>query len=124
MIKLAPVVRNKLLQYHARVYFVNAPSTPVFPFVTFSLSNSVENAGQEIFNLDVDVWGNTPDTTVIDTLAQTIWRSLNRYHHIDADIQFTIYRMNRLILDDDDPQIQRRKLIFQLRYMDRGLNNE
>ena len=124
MINLAPVIRTELLNYHARVYFVNAPADPTFPHVTFSFPASYVDNDQTIFNLDVDVWGNTLDTTAIDTLSRDIWNALHRLSHIDEHQQFTIYRMNRMILDDDDPQIQRRKMIFQLRHIDRGLSNE
>lgn len=120
MIQIAPVIRTELLKHADRVYLHNAPATKVFPYVVFHFPTCFSLAGQDILNLDVDVWDNSPDTTTLDTLARNIWNSLDRLCHIDNDQQFSIFRMNRLMLDDDDPQIQRRKLIFQLRLIDRG----
>lgn len=124
MIDIAPVIRTKLLDYHSRTHLANAPTGETFPYVTFNFPTNFTQGEMEIFNLDVDIWGNNPNTTEIDTIANNIWNGLNRMVHVDEKMKISIYKMNRMILDDDDPQIERRKLIFQLRYLDRGLNNE
>jgi hypothetical protein len=80
------------------------------------------NEQQEIFNLDIDVWDNKVDTMEIETLASAIWKGLNYHRHSDEDIQFSIYRENRLPeLDEKELGLRRRKLIFQLRYFDKKL---
>jgi hypothetical protein len=77
---------------------------------------------QEIFNFDVDVWDDNVDTTEIETLASNLWKGLNYYRHSDTNMQFSIYRENRLPeLDEKELGLRRRKLIFQLRYFDKKL---
>lgn len=122
MINLRTQLNKTLKTIHPRVYFQTAPDTATFPYVVYDLPNSFSNEEQEIFNLDVDIWDNNTDTTELETLSSTIWKSLNKYRYIDENIQFSIYRMNRLSLKDDDVRIKRRKLIFQLRYYDRKVN--
>lgn len=124
MINLRTQLNKILKTIHPRVYFQTAPDTATFPYVTYDLPNSFTNEEQDIFNLDVDIWDMpvNGDTTQIETLASSFWKSLNKYRYIDENIQFSIYKMNRLSLKDDDVRIKRRKLIFQLRYYDRKVN--
>lgn len=124
MIDLAKAIRTKLLDHHPRVYLTNAPDDATFPYVVFHFPTGFSQGEMMIYNLDVDVWGKDPDTTEIDGIAHDIWLGLNRMRYLDDTGQFTVYWMNRLMLDDDEPQIQRRKLIFQVRYLDRRINDE
>ncbi|TCJ05045.1 hypothetical protein [Cytobacillus praedii] len=113
----------KLLKsYHPNVYFQNATKKDRFPYIVYNLPNAISNEQQEIFNLDVDIWDNKDDTTQLETLSSLLWKELNYYSYTDEYIQFSIYRENRLPpLDEDNNNIKRRKLIFQLRYFDRRL---
>lgn len=106
----------------SKVHYQTAPSTSPFPYVVFNLPNSFTNEEQEIFSLDVDIWDNNKDTTELEALASTLWKELHKHHHIDESIQFSIHRENRIPeLDETNIGIRRRKLIFQLRYLDRTL---
>lgn len=119
MNELRTALNSLLRLHHPRVYYQNAPNTAKFPYIVYNLPNSFDNEQQEVFNLDVDVWAMGSDTTEIETLSGSLWKDLNGHHHIDANIQFTTYRASRLTLEDDNPDIKRRKLIFELRYLDR-----
>lgn len=122
MVDLRRELTKLLKKYHSRVYFQKASSTAKMPYIVFDLPNAFDNEGQEIFNLDIDIWDNQQDTTELETLASQLWKELNYYRHIDESIQFSIYRENRLPpLDEDDNNIKRRKLIFQLKYFDRRI---
>ena len=114
---------NKILKtIHPRVYFMKAPDTVVFPYVVYDLPQSYFDDGLEVFNLDIDVWDDKTDTTEIETLAQSIWNTLHKYYFINNDIQFTTYRINRMTIQDDDPRIRRRTLMFNIRYYDRSVS--
>lgn len=119
MIELRKAINSFLKQHHPRVYHQRATDQAVFPYIVYNLPNSFDNEQQEVFNLDVDVWDKGNDTTPIETLSGDLWRVLNRFEYIDPNIQFTVYRASRLTLDEDDINIKRRKLIFELRYLDR-----
>ncbi|CAK7001957.1 hypothetical protein [Tissierella sp.] len=106
----------------SRVHFQFPTDETPFPYIVYDLPQSYFEDDLEVFNLDVDIWDNKTDTTEIETLSQAIWNELNRYHFINNDMQFTIYRQSRLTIEDDDPRIRRRTLIFQLRYYDRSVN--
>lgn len=114
---------NKILEsIHPRVYFMEAPDKVEFPYLVYDLPQSYFNDDLEVFNLDVDVWDDKDDTTEIETLSQAIWNMFNKYYHIDENMQFSIYRANRMTIEDDDPRIRRRTLMFNIRYHDRSVN--
>lgn len=120
MLELRKVLNSLLKTHHPRVYYQKATDKDQFPYIVYNLPNSFDNEQQEVFNLDVDIWDMDADTTTIETLTGQLWKAFNGYYHIDANIQFTTYRANRLTLEDDDSNIKRRKLIFELRYFDRN----
>lgn len=119
MIKLRTELNKILKTIHPRVYFQVSTDTTLFPYVTYDLPNSLTNEEQEVFVLDVDIWDNATDTTAIETLANTIWKTLHKHRILNENMQVSIYRQNRLALTDDDTRIKRRKLIFELKYLER-----
>lgn len=120
MIYLRKALQKKLKEYHSSVYYEQSPEDALFPYVVFTFPNSFTNEYQEVFVMDVDIWDNKEDTTDIERLSSEYWKGLNRYCYIDGNIQFTVYRSNRLFdLEDDNPTIKRRKLIFEVKYFER-----
>lgn len=120
MIYLRKALKSILEEYHSSVSFQDSPKDISFPYVVYTFPNSFTNGDQEIFVMDVDIWDNKEDTTALETLSSEIWKGLNRFYYIDEHIQFVIYRSNRLFdLEDDNPIIKRRKLIFEVRYYER-----
>jgi len=122
MINLRNAIMKKLKEFHPVAYSEQAPKKANFPYVVYSFPNSFSKEGQEVFILDIDIWDNQEDTTALETLASSVWKGLNRLHYIDENIQFSIYQSSRLPeLEDDNPAIKRRKLIFELKYFEREL---
>lgn len=119
MIKLREELNKILKEIHPRVYYMKAPNKEVFPYIIYALPQSFIEDDIEIFNLDIDIWDNKTDTIELEVLGQTVWDRLDRLHCINDDLQFSIYRQSRLTVDDDDPRIKRRILIFTLRYFKR-----
>lgn len=121
MIELRKSIMKILMQYHDDVYYQHSTDRTGFPYVVYEFPSSFLTQEQETFTLDVDVWDNNNDTTVLETIATDIWRGLHKLHYMDEKVQFTIYRDNRLAPIDDNKSIKRRKLIFELKYFDRKL---
>lgn len=119
MIELRKQLNKILKTIHPRVYYMKATDKKTFPYIVYDLPQSYSDGEQEIFNLDIDVWDNNQDTTELETLSRIIWNELDRYHFIDEDMQFSIYRQGRFTIDDDDPRIKRRTLTFNIRYFNR-----
>lgn len=121
MIELRKKITAKLRAIHPRVYFQDAPDSAQTPYIVYDLPNSYTNEEQEIVALDVNVWDIGVDTTAIETITSAVWNHLHKYRYIDGDIQFSIYRSNRLPPIDEDRNILRRMMIFEVRYFDRRI---
>src|SRR5690625_4399303 len=116
MIELRKVIVNKLREYHDKIYYHQASKDNPFPYVVYNFPNSFTNDDQEVFNLDVDIWDNKDDTTELETIASDIWRGLHKYRYIDENIQFSIYRDNKLqSFVVSEMYINHRKFIFHIR---------
>lgn len=117
MIKFAELrteMQRILKVLHNNVYFQVAPDTATMPYVVFDFPNSVDSGTLENFVLDIDVWDDSPDTTALETLIDTIDVALHKKSILLNDkMGIVIYRENRLTLTDDDPRIRRRKYIYQ-----------
>lgn len=115
---------NKILKsIHPTVFYKKAPDDAIFPYLVYDLPQSYYEDDLETFNLDIDIWDKPVegDTEELETLSQAIWNELNSYYFINEDMQFSIHRQSRLTIEDDDPRIGRRTLIFNLRYYDRSV---
>jgi hypothetical protein len=132
MIEVRKAVSTYLKTLHPRVYNQVAPEDAVFPYIVYDLPNSFSDGeGGEVVTLDVDGWdlNNTADTTVIESLMQTI----NGYTDADGNIvqgldkkilttdniSVVYYLENKMALIDDDKRIKRRKYTYSGRLMRR-----
>lgn len=113
MTELKKVIFSLLKSVHSRVYFVDAPEDETFPYVVYNLPTSTEAENREDFMLEVDIWDKAKDTTAIETLTQSIDTLLNREHAVNSKVLVNLYRVNRLVLTDDDKSIKRRQLTYQ-----------
>jgi hypothetical protein len=107
-----------------RVYTDMAPPGTPFPYIVYNLPTSDTDFTREDFVLEVDVWGNNPDTRQIDSLTDSIDGNgaidnptgLNRFHYYNAGVlQADFYRINRLMIPDQDEKIRRRQLRYEVK---------
>ena len=123
VIELRKMINTMLKSIHPRVYYRSAPDTAAFPYLVYDLPNSTDDGTLEQFILDVDAWESTNgDTTIVEILIDSADKSLHRKTIIVGDdLAVTFYRENRLTLTDDDPNIKRRKYIYQVRTFERRI---
>lgn len=124
MIKLRAEIKKILENIHPQVYHIDTKNKKGYPYLVYDLSDGYADENLELFNLDIEVWDSplNDDTTEVERISQLVWDELNGYHGINEDMQFSIYRQSRSRVEDDEPRIKRRTLIFNLRYYDRRVN--
>lgn len=116
IVEMRTALQTLLKAIHSRVFFHRAPDDAVMPYVVFDFPNSVDSGALENFVLDIDVWDDETDTTVLETLIDSIDIVLHKKTiFIEDKMSITLYRENRLNPTDDDPRIRRRKYIYQAR---------
>jgi len=124
VIEIRKMIKTQLKTIHPRVYYRTAPDTAVFPYLVYDLPNSTDDGTLEQFVLDVDAWDSTSgDTTIVEILIDNnADKSLHRKTiTVDDVLAVTFYRENRLTLTDDDPNIKRRKYIYEVRTFERRI---
>ena len=135
VIEIREIIVSSLKTVHPRIYHHLAPAkiedpnnpgvfinTP-FPYLVYDLPNSTDDGTLERFILDVDAWDMpSGDTTGLETLIDSADKSLHRKTiTVDDNLAVTFYRESRLALTDDDPNIKRRKYIYQVRTFERRI---
>ena len=123
MKKLREVVHSFLKLIHPRIYFQVAPDDAQFPYIVYDFTQIV-NDGQEFETIviDIDGWDipNNGDTTLLETLMETLNDTVNKRTLTAENLAVTFYLDRKLSLTDNDPQIKRRKYIYQARLFGRS----
>lgn len=118
VIEIRKIINVALKSIHPQVYYRSAPADATFPYLVYDLPNSIDDGSLENFVLDVDAWDLPANgsTTALETLIDSADKSLHRQTiTVEGNLAVTFYRENRLTLTDDDPNIKRRKYIYQVR---------
>jgi hypothetical protein len=117
-------LRTALLVYletkHSNVYYNIAGSKEDMPYIVFNLPFSVPSFNREDYTLEIDVWDNSKDTTVIENLTDSIDGNGDVFdptglHRLSIDaVSFIakIYRSSRQSVEDNDKSIKRRRMIY------------
>lgn len=116
IIEMRTALQTLLKTLHTRVFFNVAPDNAVFPYIVFDFPNSIDSGALETFVVDIDCWDDDKDTTVLETLIDTIDQEIHKKTiFLNDKMGIKLYRENRLSLTDDDPRIRRRKYVYQAR---------
>jgi len=107
-----------------RVYQKKAPENKTFPYIVWNLISSDSGYSErEDFTLEVDIWDDDNDTTVIDTLTGSIDgdgdikepTGLHRKNFYTQNIlSAKLYRQNRFEIHDEDETLERRQLRYKI----------
>ena len=118
MKNLRELLYPQLRAIHPRVYFQVAPDSAEFPYLVYDFTQIV-NDGEEFETVAVDIDGwDIPadgDTTALETLMQSVNNALNKKTLIAEGLAVTFYLDRKIPLVDDNPDIKRRKYIYDAR---------
>ena len=121
MIELRKALHPVLRAIHSRVYFQRAPDTAQFPYLTYRFEVTTDGEGFGFVALDVDGWDlpNDGDTTRLENLMADVKRELDKAVLTTENLVVSIYLDRKLPLEDENPNIIRRKHIYQGRLFER-----
>lgn len=123
MIELRKILQAHLKTIHSRVYFQHAPDTATFPYLVYNIPSLYDDGeGHQLITLDIDGWDapSDGDTTALETLMAKVNKGMNKKTIVTEDFAVTFYLDSKLILEDDDPRIERRKYVYQGRLFERS----
>lgn len=113
-LELRKDIQSILLQAHGTVVYLDADKDTKYPYVVYSIKDVF---GSKILN--IDIWNRDVEksTRVIENLADSIERILDRYILNNENHSFTIfYNEDRKWVNDEDKFIQRINESFEIRY--------
>ena len=96
------------------IHYEIAPDTSPYPYLVYELSELTYNYGKAVMQLEVNILDYGTSTSVVETLSDTLQDKLNKYHFINDKIQFNIYRLNKITVQEEDKKIRRRRLTFEI----------
>ena len=123
MTELRQMIQTHLLTLHPRVYFQVAPEDAVYPYLVFDIPNIFDDG--EWFKratIDVDGWDlpSNLDTTVLETLMNTVRDGMNKYTITSATSGVSLFLSSMHALQEDDKRIKRRKYVFEAHLFERS----
>lgn len=114
------VIQAELKKLCSNVYFEQASAAPAFPYLVYSFDELTHDYGLTLCQLEVNAFDYGTSTATCETLSDNVQTALERYHHIDENLQFSIYRERRQPVSEEDRKIIRRRMTFEVRMHERG----
>lgn len=96
------------------VYYEEAPDTAVYPYLVYELSEVLFNHGKTTYQLEVNILDYGNSSLAVEILADSVQDALNKYYFINVEIQFITYKGLRQTIKEEDKQIIRRRLLFEI----------
>lgn len=112
-------IEKILLEICKNVYLENADNDSIFPYIVYTISNTINNGDIHSYFLDIDLWDKSETTINIDELAKKI-KKLDKITYIDENIQFTMYYERIINTKSEHIELKRYTMIFEIRAIERS----
>lgn len=96
------------------VYYDQAPDNATYPYIVFDLAELYHEDGRTLMELEANVIDYGTSTTRAEDIADRLQYTLHRMNYINAFIQFRVYRGLRQKVEEEDKQLIRRRLTFEV----------
>lgn len=103
------------------VHYEKAPDTVPYPYIVYDLSELGNDGGNNLLDLEVNLLDYGEDTETVEILSEETQRILHRRYFINDEIQFNSYKLTRMTVPEDDKNIRRKRLTFEIQI--RSKNN-
>lgn len=113
-IALRTALQGILKAEATNVYYEEAPDTHAYPYVVYEVSELSHDSGRTLMQLEINVIDHGDSTSAVETLADDIQAALHKFYYIGSLVQFTCYKNQRQTVKEDDKQIIRRRLLFEI----------
>lgn len=107
-------LRAVMLQFCPEVDYRKRKKPVMYPYVTFLLKILQSTDGKTQCRLEVNCVAK--DAAKVETMADGIWDAFDGYSFLDDHTAFEIYPQQRDIIEEEDKEIERRRLVFELNY--------
>lgn len=105
---------QRLLKTLATNVYYEEASDDMTQYVVYEVSEITREYGRVLLQLEINILDYGTSSTFVETLADNIQLALHKYHFINSDIQFMLYEGLRGTVKEEDKQIIRRRLLFEV----------
>ena len=98
----------------SNVYYDIALDTAPYPYLVYELSELTFDYGKTLIELEVNIFDYGSSSSAVEILADTLQETLNKYYFINDKIQFTVYKASKNKIEEEDKNIIRRRLTFEI----------
>ena len=107
-------VKSLLKTQAVRVSYGSAPKKKEYPYVVFELSELGFSDGKTTYQLEVNAVDSGDVSKPVDDLSDNIQKKLHGTCLLNEDIQFVVYRGARQSVTEDNPDLIRRRMLFEV----------
>lgn len=112
--ELKSILTNALTGVTDKIYYLDFPKPPAYPYVVFELREVLVVDGRTSYQLEIDVVSKDAQTTI--SMADKVGDTLDHDAVMTNDLFFHAYRMRRYAVVEEDKNIQRVHLQMDLFY--------
>ena len=113
-VELRTELQRLLKTVTTNVHYDIAPSATSFPYLVYEISELTSNYGKTLMELEINVFDYGDDTNNVEIIADELQDKLHKNYFINDKIQFVVYRGLRGKVEENDKQIIRRRLTFEI----------
>lgn len=106
---------NKMFKtLNDNIYYEIADDDAPYPHLVYELKEIINDYGKTTYDLEVNIFDYGNSTSAIEQLGDDLGYLLDKYYFINDEIQFASYKSTRIIVQEDDKKIRRRRLTFEI----------
>ena len=107
-------IRKEILRFCENVNYRKRPQPVKYPYAIFEIKVMQVTDGKAQCRLEINCVSNNAEE--VEDIADGIWDTFDGYSYLDTHAAFETYTMQRDIVEEEDKEIERRRLIFELNY--------
>lgn len=112
--ELRKALITMMSQVNPKIYEAT-PSTKPYPYLRYELAEMYHEDGLTVMELEVNVIDYGKSSRVVEDQADELQYLLHRAYYINGVIQFRVYKNDRQKVEEEDKEIIRRRLTFEIR---------
>lgn len=101
-----------------QVFHHNVSDDKAYPYIVYRLEISSVDESTDRVDLEINGWDNTDDTTALETMMANI--DLDKTVITTDDLSVVFYIENKLVLDEEDNNIKRRRYSYTGKLFERS----
>lgn len=114
-IEIRKIITKALKEQNINVYYEEADKNATFPYMVYELKNSPVYLNRDDLILTIDIWDKDNKSERIEIITDNVEKLSNKNRWSEGNTYATLYLTSRVPIRDEDKQIKRRQLTFEVK---------